>query len=201
MPLRSLASPDFFPAEFPVADRAWFECRQRCMLPSGFPRSVARQLAQHTLPASTGPDAEPPPPSYRVDPKRPGRTETAELLRRPLSLPPPRANPSDHRRPAKGATRRQDQGPGPCRRRGRAGAGPAGATHSNPSRMLFETPGASRSRRCGRVLLSIGSSRVAAAGFTIDDVVADNGVRGVATRLVERPEGRRLFDKVRAGDV
>jgi putative DNA-invertase from lambdoid prophage Rac len=51
------------------------------------------------------------------------------------------------------------------------------------------------------VLLSIGSSRVAAAGFTIDDVVADNGVRGVATRLVERPEGRRLFDKVRAGDV
>jgi integrase len=40
-----------------------------------------------------------------------------------------------------------------------------------------------------------------AAGFTIDDVVADNGVSGVATRLVERPEGRRLFDKLRAGDV
>jgi hypothetical protein len=26
---RSLASLDFFPAEFPVADRGWFECRQR----------------------------------------------------------------------------------------------------------------------------------------------------------------------------
>jgi DNA invertase Pin-like site-specific DNA recombinase len=32
-------------------------------------------------------------------------------------------------------------------------------------------------------------------------VVADNGVSGIATRLVERPEGRRLFDKLRAGDV
>jgi putative DNA-invertase from lambdoid prophage Rac len=40
-----------------------------------------------------------------------------------------------------------------------------------------------------------------AAGFVIDEVVADNGVSGVATRLVERPEGRRLFDKLRAGDV
>src|SRR5499427_10262168 len=40
-----------------------------------------------------------------------------------------------------------------------------------------------------------------AAGFTIDEVVADNGVSGLHTRLVERPEGRRLFDKLRAGDV
>jgi DNA invertase Pin-like site-specific DNA recombinase len=40
-----------------------------------------------------------------------------------------------------------------------------------------------------------------AAGFVIDDVVADNGVSGVSTRLVERPEGRRLWDKLRAGDV
>jgi DNA invertase Pin-like site-specific DNA recombinase len=39
------------------------------------------------------------------------------------------------------------------------------------------------------------------AGFIIDEVVADNGVSGIATRLVERPEGRRLFDKLRAGDV
>jgi putative DNA-invertase from lambdoid prophage Rac len=39
------------------------------------------------------------------------------------------------------------------------------------------------------------------AGFTIDDVVADNGVSGISTRLVERPEGKRLFDKLRAGDV
>jgi putative DNA-invertase from lambdoid prophage Rac len=40
-----------------------------------------------------------------------------------------------------------------------------------------------------------------AAGFAIDEVVADNGVSGLHTRLVERPEGRRLFDKLRAGDV
>jgi DNA invertase Pin-like site-specific DNA recombinase len=40
-----------------------------------------------------------------------------------------------------------------------------------------------------------------AAGFVIDEVVADNGVSGIATRLIERPEGRRLFDKLRAGDV
>jgi putative DNA-invertase from lambdoid prophage Rac len=32
-------------------------------------------------------------------------------------------------------------------------------------------------------------------------VVSDNGVSGVAARLIERPEGRRLFDKLRAGDV
>ena len=40
-----------------------------------------------------------------------------------------------------------------------------------------------------------------ASGFTIDEVVADNGVSGLHSRLVERPEGRRLFDKLRAGDV
>lgn len=40
-----------------------------------------------------------------------------------------------------------------------------------------------------------------AAGFEIDDAVFDNGTSGVSTRLVERPEGRRLFDKLRAGDV
>src|SRR5215467_8711894 len=40
-----------------------------------------------------------------------------------------------------------------------------------------------------------------AAGFTIDEVVADNGVSGLHSRLVERPEGKRLFDKLRAGDM
>jgi putative DNA-invertase from lambdoid prophage Rac len=40
-----------------------------------------------------------------------------------------------------------------------------------------------------------------ASGFMIDDVVADNGVSGIATGLVERPEGRRLFDKLRSGDT
>jgi DNA invertase Pin-like site-specific DNA recombinase len=40
-----------------------------------------------------------------------------------------------------------------------------------------------------------------AAGFTIDEPISDNGVSGVSTTLAERPEGRRLFDKLRAGDV
>jgi len=39
-----------------------------------------------------------------------------------------------------------------------------------------------------------------AAGFKIDHVVADEGVSGVSTRLVERRQGRRLFDMLRAGD-
>jgi len=40
-----------------------------------------------------------------------------------------------------------------------------------------------------------------AAGFKLDRVVADNGVSGVSTRLADRPEGRRLFDILRAGDT
>lgn len=40
-----------------------------------------------------------------------------------------------------------------------------------------------------------------AAGFDIDEVVADHGVSGVSTTLQERPEGRRLYDKLRRGDV
>jgi DNA invertase Pin-like site-specific DNA recombinase len=32
-------------------------------------------------------------------------------------------------------------------------------------------------------------------------VVADNGVSGLSTRLTERPERRRLYDKLRAGDT
>ena len=28
-----------------------------------------------------------------------------------------------------------------------------------------------------------------------DEVIADDGVSGVSTRLAERPEGRRLYDK------
>jgi putative DNA-invertase from lambdoid prophage Rac len=42
---------------------------------------------------------------------------------------------------------------------------------------------------------------VISAGFAIDEVVADNGESGVHTRLADRPEGKRLFDKLRAGDV
>lgn len=40
-----------------------------------------------------------------------------------------------------------------------------------------------------------------AAGFVIDEVIADEGISGVTTRLAERPEGKRLFDKLRRGDV
>jgi putative DNA-invertase from lambdoid prophage Rac len=40
-----------------------------------------------------------------------------------------------------------------------------------------------------------------AAGFKITEAVFDNGTSGVSTRLVERTEGRRLFDKLRASDV
>ena len=45
------------------------------------------------------------------------------------------------------------------------------------------------------------AAQARAAGFAIDEVVMDHGVSGVGTRLAERPEGRRLFDKLRAGDV
>lgn len=42
-----------------------------------------------------------------------------------------------------------------------------------------------------------------AAGFQIEDgdVITDDGVSGVSTKLADRPGGRRLFDRLRAGDV
>ncbi|WP_294620025.1 recombinase family protein [uncultured Roseovarius sp.] len=40
-----------------------------------------------------------------------------------------------------------------------------------------------------------------AAGFEIDEVIADHGVSGVSTTLQERPEGKRLYDKLRHGDI
>ena len=39
------------------------------------------------------------------------------------------------------------------------------------------------------------------AGYELDEVVADHGVSGVATRLADRPEGRRLADMLRKGDT
>ena len=39
------------------------------------------------------------------------------------------------------------------------------------------------------------------AGFQFDEVVSDHGVSGVRTALRDRPEGRRLFDMLRAGDT
>jgi len=49
--------------------------------------------------------------------------------------------------------------------------------------------------------LSHQRTQAEAAGFVIDEVIADEGVSGVSTRLADRPEGRRLFDKLRQGDV
>lgn len=40
-----------------------------------------------------------------------------------------------------------------------------------------------------------------ASGFKIDHVLSDHGVSGVSTCLKERPQGKRLFDLMRAGDV
>jgi putative DNA-invertase from lambdoid prophage Rac len=39
------------------------------------------------------------------------------------------------------------------------------------------------------------------AGYKIDQVVSDDGVSGVTTKLADRPEGKRLFDILRTGDV
>lgn len=40
-----------------------------------------------------------------------------------------------------------------------------------------------------------------AAGFIIDEVIADHGVSGINTKLADRTEGKRLYDKLRTGDV
>ncbi|MBB3544110.1 recombinase family protein [Rhizobium sp. BK399] len=39
------------------------------------------------------------------------------------------------------------------------------------------------------------------AGFSFDHVVADHGVSGVSVLMKDRPEGKRLFDMLRAGDT
>jgi putative DNA-invertase from lambdoid prophage Rac len=38
-------------------------------------------------------------------------------------------------------------------------------------------------------------------GFKPDLVLSDHGVSGASTRLCDRPEGRRLFDILRDGDI
>jgi DNA invertase Pin-like site-specific DNA recombinase len=45
------------------------------------------------------------------------------------------------------------------------------------------------------------AAQARSAGFKIDEVVADGGVSGLRVPLRDRPEGRRLFDMLRAGDV
>lgn len=49
--------------------------------------------------------------------------------------------------------------------------------------------------------LSHQRTQAEAAGFVIDEVVADHGASGVTTTLAERPEGRRLNDMLRSGDT
>ncbi|SDY90690.1 recombinase family protein [Citreimonas salinaria] len=44
-------------------------------------------------------------------------------------------------------------------------------------------------------------SQARAAGFEIDEVLSDHGVSGVSTALRDRPEAKRLFDKLRKGDT
>jgi putative DNA-invertase from lambdoid prophage Rac len=39
------------------------------------------------------------------------------------------------------------------------------------------------------------------AGFVFDRVIADHGVSGVNVKMRDRPEGRRLFDMLREGDI
>ena len=39
------------------------------------------------------------------------------------------------------------------------------------------------------------------AGFDVDEVVTDEGVSGVSVALKDRPQGKRLFDLLRAGDT
>lgn len=39
------------------------------------------------------------------------------------------------------------------------------------------------------------------AGFVIDEVFADHAVSGVSTRLRDRAQGKRLYDRLRRGDV
>lgn len=49
--------------------------------------------------------------------------------------------------------------------------------------------------------LSHQRTQAEAAGFAFDDVVADHGVSGVAVKMKDRPEGKRLFDMLRPGDT
>ncbi|QSZ58356.1 recombinase family protein [Rhizobium sp. ZX09] len=40
-----------------------------------------------------------------------------------------------------------------------------------------------------------------AAGYTFDHIIADKGASGVSVPMRNRPEGKRLFDMLRAGDT
>jgi len=44
-------------------------------------------------------------------------------------------------------------------------------------------------------------TQAVAAGYALDDTIADHGVSGVAVKMRDRPEGKRLFDMLRKGDT
>lgn len=44
-------------------------------------------------------------------------------------------------------------------------------------------------------------AQAVAAGYTFDHIIADKGVSGVSVPMKNRPEGKRLFDMLRAGDT
>ncbi|WDZ76877.1 recombinase family protein [Ensifer adhaerens] len=45
------------------------------------------------------------------------------------------------------------------------------------------------------------TAQARAAGFVIDEIIADHGISGISTCLADRPQGKRLFDKLRTGDT
>ena len=49
--------------------------------------------------------------------------------------------------------------------------------------------------------INLQKSHAEAAGFTFDEVIYDEGVSGVSTRLQDRQGGKRLFDILRRGDT
>jgi DNA invertase Pin-like site-specific DNA recombinase len=44
-------------------------------------------------------------------------------------------------------------------------------------------------------------TQAAAAGFQLDEVILDDAISGVSTKLKERAGGKRLFDLLRTGDI
>jgi putative DNA-invertase from lambdoid prophage Rac len=86
------------------------------------------------------------------------------------------------------------------------------AINRNGRSRSIVTAGRDQSERAGRTILYARVStteqtlahqkaQAEAAGFHLDEVVADHGLSGISTRLADRPQGRRLFDILRAGDT
>jgi DNA invertase Pin-like site-specific DNA recombinase len=49
--------------------------------------------------------------------------------------------------------------------------------------------------------INLQKSHAEAAGFVIDEVISDEGISGVSTKLQDRQGGKRLFDILRRGDT